>query len=79
MFNHLPARGGSPVAAEGGLAGGGGQEAVEEPGEEIVEVAHGAVPAALPVRDSKRPAGPAVVFDDTTWGVFVDALKRGDV
>ncbi|WP_405620351.1 DUF397 domain-containing protein [Streptomyces sp. NBC_00076] len=44
-----------------------------------IEVAHGAVPAALPVRDSKRPAGPAVVFGDTTWGVFVDALKRGDV
>ncbi|HLL34153.1 MAG TPA: DUF397 domain-containing protein [Streptomyces sp.] len=44
-----------------------------------VEVAHGAVPAALPVRDSKRPAGPAVVFADSTWGSFVDALKRGDV
>ncbi|MET9126968.1 DUF397 domain-containing protein [Streptomyces sp. NPDC004528] len=44
-----------------------------------VEVAHGAIPAALPVRDSKVPAGPAVVFGDTTWGVFVDALKRGDV
>jgi hypothetical protein len=44
-----------------------------------VEVAHGAIPAALPVRDSKRPAGPAIVLRDTTWGVFVDALKRGDV
>lgn len=46
---------------------------------DCVEVAHGALPAALPVRDSKRPTGPAVVFADTTWGVFVDALKRGDV
>ncbi|MFF1625627.1 DUF397 domain-containing protein [Streptomyces sp. NPDC058272] len=46
---------------------------------DCVEVAHGATPAALPVRDSKRPAGPALVFGDTTWGVFVDALKRGDV
>jgi hypothetical protein len=44
-----------------------------------LEVAHGAVPAALPVRDSKVPAGPAVVFDDTAWGMFVSALKRGDV
>ncbi|WP_432157826.1 DUF397 domain-containing protein [Streptomyces sp. bgisy153] len=46
---------------------------------DCVEVALGAVPAALPVRDSKRPTGPAVVFADATWGVFVDALKRGDV
>ncbi|MEV5319097.1 DUF397 domain-containing protein [Streptomyces sp. NPDC052687] len=46
---------------------------------DCVEVAHGAIPAALPVRDSKRPAGPAVVFADATWGAFVDALKRGDV
>jgi hypothetical protein len=44
-----------------------------------VEVAHGALSAALPVRDSKQPAGPAVVFSDTGWGVFVDAVKRGDV
>ncbi|KUN16101.1 hypothetical protein AQJ23_45320 [Streptomyces antibioticus] len=44
-----------------------------------VEVAFGAVPAALPVRDSKRPAGPAVVFADSAWGGFVDAVKRGDV
>jgi hypothetical protein len=46
---------------------------------DCVEVAHGALPAALPVRDSKRPAGPAVVFSDTHWGLFVNALKRGDV
>lgn len=44
-----------------------------------VEVAHGAIPAALPVRDSKQPAGPAVVFADTAWGCFVDAVRRGDV
>lgn len=44
-----------------------------------IEVAHGALPAALPVRDSKVPAGPAVVFGDTAWGGFVDAVKRGDV
>jgi hypothetical protein len=46
---------------------------------DCVEVAHGALTAALPVRDSKRPAGPAVVFADTTWGQFVDAVKRGDM
>ncbi|MYR43128.1 DUF397 domain-containing protein [Streptomyces sp. SID5910] len=46
---------------------------------DCIEVAHGAVPAALPVRDSKVPAGPAVVFSDDTWWGFVDAVKRGDV
>jgi hypothetical protein len=46
---------------------------------DCVEVAFGAIPAALPVRDSKVPAGPALVLRDTTWGVFVDAVKRGDV
>ncbi|MFD5160985.1 DUF397 domain-containing protein [Streptomyces hawaiiensis] len=46
---------------------------------DCLETAHGALPAALPVRDSKRPAGPAIAFSDTAWGGFVDALKRGDV
>ncbi|MFB7114104.1 DUF397 domain-containing protein [Streptomyces sp. NPDC056291] len=46
---------------------------------DCIEVARGAIPAALPVRDSKRPAGPAVVFGDTAWGGFVDAVKRGAV
>jgi hypothetical protein len=48
-------------------------------GNNCVEVAHGAVPAALPVRDSKSSAGPAVVFSAAPWGAFVNALKRGDV
>jgi hypothetical protein len=34
---------------------------------DCVEVAPDAIPAALPVRDSKLPAGPAVVFADTYW------------
>ncbi|TLS44962.1 DUF397 domain-containing protein [Streptomyces montanus] len=33
----------------------------------------------LPVRDWKRPAGPAVVFDDTAWGNFVSAVKKGNL
>ncbi|MFJ6723952.1 DUF397 domain-containing protein [Streptomyces sp. NPDC091281] len=40
-----------------------------------VEVAHGILPAALPVRDSKTPAGPAIVFGSDAWTGFVDALK----
>jgi hypothetical protein len=43
-----------------------------------VEVAH-CVPGAMPVRDSKAAAGPAVVFDDSSWGVFVDAVKGGQL
>jgi hypothetical protein len=46
---------------------------------DCIEVAYGAIPTALPVRDSKLPAGPAVVFAGTTWGVFVNAVKRGDL
>ncbi|MFF9525426.1 DUF397 domain-containing protein [Streptomyces achromogenes] len=44
-----------------------------------VEAALGALPAALPVRDSKREDGPAVVFAGTAWTGFLDAVKRGDV
>ncbi|MFB7513831.1 DUF397 domain-containing protein [Streptomyces sp. NPDC056144] len=30
---------------------------------------------AVPVRDSKVPNGPAVVFGSAAWGRFVDGLK----
>ncbi|MFZ3496091.1 DUF397 domain-containing protein [Streptomyces sp. 5.8] len=43
-----------------------------------VEVALG-VAGAMPVRDSKVPAGPAVVFGDSQWDVFVDAVKGGQL
>jgi hypothetical protein len=45
---------------------------------DCVEVAHGAIPHAMPVRDSKRPAGPALVVSDAAWGAFVGSLKRSD-
>ena len=41
-----------------------------------VEVADG-VPGLIPVRDSKRPSGPALVFPASGWGPFVEAVKRG--
>nr|WSW47032.1 DUF397 domain-containing protein [Streptomyces sp. NBC_01001] len=47
-------------------------------GNNCVEVAHG-VAGAMPVRDSKVPAGPALVFGDTSWGVFVDDVKGGQL
>ncbi|MET9816855.1 DUF397 domain-containing protein [Streptomyces sp. NPDC006355] len=43
-----------------------------------LEVAHG-LSAVLPVRDSKVPAGPALVFADTAWGRFINAVKNGDL
>ncbi|MFB7499489.1 DUF397 domain-containing protein [Streptomyces sp. NPDC056161] len=35
------------------------------------------MPAALPVRDNKVPAGPAVVFGDDAWSGFLGAVKGG--
>ncbi|MDJ0379344.1 DUF397 domain-containing protein [Streptomyces sp. G-G2] len=37
---------------------------------ECVEVADG-VPGIVPVRDSKRPAGPVIGFGPGAWQVFV--------
>lgn len=31
-----------------------------------------------PVRDSKDPYGPALVFSADRWGSFVSAVKRGE-
>ncbi|MEU0860672.1 DUF397 domain-containing protein [Streptomyces griseofuscus] len=44
-----------------------------------VETALDALPAALPVRDSKVPAGPAVVFGGDAWTGFLGAVKSGDL
>ncbi|NJP43378.1 DUF397 domain-containing protein [Actinacidiphila epipremni] len=35
-------------------------------------------PAGVPVRDSKDPHGPALVFPDTAWAAFVTAVKQGE-
>ncbi|MFB9516192.1 DUF397 domain-containing protein [Streptomyces purpureus] len=31
----------------------------------------------VPVRDSKNPAGPALIFESAAWGAFVTAVGRG--
>ncbi|MFP1627019.1 DUF397 domain-containing protein [Streptomyces sp. 5K101] len=36
-------------------------------------------PAGVPVRDSKRPHGPALVFPADGWSVFVNAVKDDGV
>ncbi|GAA2685228.1 DUF397 domain-containing protein [Streptomyces lunalinharesii] len=43
---------------------------------ECLEVALGH--ATIPVRDSKRPTGPALTFSPTTWSVFVSAVRHGE-
>ncbi|MFE5735984.1 DUF397 domain-containing protein [Streptomyces celluloflavus] len=41
-----------------------------------VEIADG-YPGAVPVRDSKNPGGPALLFAAATWSAFVNDLKTG--
>ncbi|MFD6873462.1 MULTISPECIES: DUF397 domain-containing protein [unclassified Streptomyces] len=47
-------------------------------GGECVEVADGLI-GLVPVRDSKRPAGPAVIVTAAAWAPFVRALVDGDI
>ncbi|WP_432094815.1 DUF397 domain-containing protein [Streptomyces sp. bgisy100] len=44
-------------------------------GGECVEVADG-LPGIVPVRDSKDPHGPALVFSPASWTSFIDAVKE---
>ncbi|MGW3067004.1 DUF397 domain-containing protein [Streptomyces sp. NPDC001130] len=41
-----------------------------------LEVNDTAAPAHVPVRDSKNPTGPAVVFSAPVWAAFVGAVKK---
>ncbi|MYT30962.1 MULTISPECIES: DUF397 domain-containing protein [unclassified Streptomyces] len=43
-------------------------------GGECIEVADG-LPGIVPVRDSKDPQGPALIFSAAGWSSFVSALK----
>ncbi|MFI8081463.1 DUF397 domain-containing protein [Kitasatospora sp. NPDC086009] len=47
------------------------------PDNECVEVADG-VPGVTPVRDSKDPEGPALVFPAEAWLAFVAGIKGGE-
>jgi hypothetical protein len=46
-------------------------------GGNCVEVADG-LPRIVPVRDSKNPHGPALVFPAGTWSAFIAGIKAGD-
>ncbi|MBL1119818.1 DUF397 domain-containing protein [Streptomyces sp. 110] len=45
-------------------------------GGDCVEVADG-IRGVVPVRDSKRPDGPTLVFPAASWTTFVDELTTG--
>ncbi|KOG39953.1 DUF397 domain-containing protein [Streptomyces decoyicus] len=45
-------------------------------GGSCVEVSD-AHPGVVPVRDSKAPHGPALVFPATGWSTFIHAVKDG--
>ncbi|MFF7410706.1 DUF397 domain-containing protein [Streptomyces lydicus] len=47
-------------------------------GAECIEVADGQ-PGAVPVRDSKNPHGPALVFPASRWSSFIAAVKGGEL
>lgn len=46
-------------------------------GGECVEIADG-VPGLMPVRDSKDPEGPALLFPVGAWSAFIAGVKAGD-
>ncbi|MFJ3218957.1 DUF397 domain-containing protein [Kitasatospora sp. NPDC086801] len=46
-------------------------------GGDCVEVATD-VPHLAPVRDSKDPKGPALVFSADTWSSFIAAIRTGE-
>ncbi|WP_371515784.1 DUF397 domain-containing protein [Kitasatospora sp. NBC_01300] len=46
-------------------------------GGDCVEVATG-IPHLAPVRDSKDPEGPALVFPTDAWSSFVAAVRAGE-
>ncbi|WP_328318032.1 DUF397 domain-containing protein [Streptomyces sp. NBC_00388] len=41
-----------------------------------VEIADN-IPDLIPVRDSKVPAGPALLFPGPAWGCFIEAVRKG--
>ncbi|MFF2811041.1 DUF397 domain-containing protein [Streptomyces sp. NPDC058000] len=47
-------------------------------GGECIEVSD-TLPGLVPVRDSKTPYGPALVFPAAGWSAFVAAVKSGQL
>lgn len=36
-------------------------------------------PSGIPVRDSKIPHGPALLFTTTNWATFISAIKNAEL
>ncbi|MFJ5550037.1 DUF397 domain-containing protein [Streptomyces sp. NPDC093225] len=47
-------------------------------GDDCVEVGRG-LPTHVPVRDSKDPRGPKLVFPAAAWEAFVDGIQDGSL
>jgi len=47
-------------------------------GGNCIEAATGFIPGAVPVRDSKDPQGPALIFGADAFSAFVSAVKAGE-
>ncbi|MGK5549181.1 DUF397 domain-containing protein [Streptomyces sp. URMC 127] len=47
-------------------------------GGNCLEIADAATAGAIPIRDSKEPYGPALVFSTSAWAAFVSHLKDSD-
>jgi hypothetical protein len=47
-------------------------------GGNCIEAAAGCIPGFVPVRDSKDPHGPALVFPADAFAAFVAAVKAGE-
>ncbi|MFF2145013.1 DUF397 domain-containing protein [Kitasatospora sp. NPDC058190] len=43
-----------------------------------MEVALESLPGAVPVRDSKDPNGPILLFSTSAWESFVSGVQTGD-
>ncbi|MEU2788331.1 DUF397 domain-containing protein [Streptomyces sp. NPDC007100] len=65
--NHLPDASGLSAWRKSSYSGGEGGS--------CVEVADNGPGAVTPVRDSKNPAGPALLFSQDAWRGFVGAVK----
>nr|WP_234325948.1 DUF397 domain-containing protein [Streptomyces sp. NRRL S-495] len=49
-------------------------------GGDCVEVALASpIPGVVPVRDSKDPSGPVLLFPAAAWGSFLSALRDGSL
>jgi hypothetical protein len=50
----------------------------DDNGGNCIEAAPGFIPGAVPVRDSKDPHGPALIFGADAFSAFVTAVKAGE-